>query len=87
MAKVVSKVKEKKTIQRKPSWNKKHGTISFRPTLKVRHIIDLMYDNSKFINQAIIFSSDAQWDPEKIMIELKKRAPGTWKRVNRKKFL
>ena len=66
----------------------KENPESFRPMRDVRHYLSkLMYDKSGFINKAIQFYILMLNDPEKIMIEMKKRYPEKWKYINRRKFL
>ena len=60
--------------------------VTFRPTRKIRSYLAGICNTTNFVNRAIDFYINLINDPEKIMIELKKRNPDLWKHINRKKF-
>lgn len=61
---------------------------SFRADNEITHHLQKkIYDKSKFIIRALRFYIILITDPKKIMIELKKREPELWKKVNRTRFI
>ena len=66
----------------------KEKKFSFRTNSLInQYLKNEVYDKSKFINSALEFYILFLNNPQKLMIELKKRNPDLWKYVNRKKFL
>ena len=63
---------------------------AFRPNNRVKKILEGLKEceinKSKLINDAIILLFEYRLEPQKIMIQLKKKFPLDWKHINRKKF-
>ncbi len=61
---------------------------SFLPTLENDTYFNKISNTnlSSVINKAIAFYILLLDNPKQIMMELKRRCPATWKRVNRRKF-